>query len=65
MMQIYSDVVNRKIRLSGSTQAAALGSAILGAVAAGKERGGYNSIFEAANKMSKVKTNTINQFPKR
>lgn len=63
MMQIYSDVVNRKIRLSGSTQAAALGSAILGAVAAGKERGGYNSIFEAANKMSKVKNKYYKPIP--
>ena len=55
MMQIYADVTNREIRISGSPQAVALGSAMFGAVAAGKARGGYDSIFEAAKYMSKVK----------
>ncbi|HOJ11850.1 MAG TPA: ribulokinase [Clostridiales bacterium] len=55
MMQIYSDVTNREIKISGSSQAPALGSAMFGAVAAGKERGGYDSIVEAAGVMAKVK----------
>lgn len=55
MMQIYADVTNREIRISDSPQAVALGSAMFGAVAAGKEKGGYDSIFEAAKYMSKVK----------
>lgn len=55
MMQIYADVTNREIRISNSPQAVALGSAMLGAVAAGKGKGGYDSIFEAAKHMSKVK----------
>lgn len=55
MMQIYSDVTNREIRISGSPQAPALGSAMFGAVAAGIERGGFNSIQEAAKIMAKVK----------
>lgn len=55
MMQIYSDVTNREIRIAGSPQAPALGSAMLGAVVAGKENGGYDSIYGAAQKMAKVK----------
>jgi L-ribulokinase len=55
MMQIYADVTNREIRISNSPQAVALGSAMFGAVAAGKVNGGYDSIFEAAKHMSKVK----------
>lgn len=55
MMQIYSDVTNREIRISGSPQACALGAAMFGAVAAGKEKGGYDTIFEAARKMAKIK----------
>ena len=54
LMQIYSDVTNRKIKIGASSQAAAVGSAMFGAVAAGKDRGGYDTIFEAADKMGKV-----------
>jgi L-ribulokinase len=55
MMQIYSDVTNKPIKISASDQTPALGSAMFGAVAAGKEKGGYDSIFEAADIMGKVK----------
>ncbi|MEA1887701.1 MAG: ribulokinase [Bacteroidota bacterium] len=55
IMQIYADVTNREIKISGSPQAPALGSAMFGAVAAGKERDGYDNIFEAARLMGKVK----------
>ncbi len=55
MMQIYADVTNREIRLCGSSQACALGSAMFGAVAAGKERGGYDSVAEAAEHMASLK----------
>ncbi|MDF2988494.1 MAG: araB [Eubacterium sp.] len=54
MMQIYSDVTNMEIRISASTQTPALGSAMFGAVAAGKEKGGYDSIVDAAKVMGKV-----------
>lgn len=54
MMQIYSDVTNMEIRISASTQTPALGSAMFGAVAAGKAKGGYDSIVEAAKLMGKV-----------
>ncbi|WP_127836795.1 ribulokinase [Clostridium prolinivorans] len=55
MMQIYSDVTNMEIRISGSPQAPALGSAMFAALAAGSEKGGYDSIVEAAKHMSKIK----------
>jgi len=55
IMQIYADVTNREIKISGSPQAPALGSAMFGAVAAGKSRGGFNNIIEAASVMAKVK----------
>lgn len=55
MMQIYSDVTNKEIRISASSQTPALGSAIFAAVVAGKDKGGYESIIEAAKHMGKVK----------
>lgn len=54
VMQIYADVLNREIRIATSTQAPALGSAMFGAVAAGKARGGYDSIVDAAREMGRL-----------
>jgi L-ribulokinase len=55
LMQIYSDVTGREIRVSASQQTPALGSAMFGAVAAGRAAGGYDSIFEAARHMARLK----------
>jgi L-ribulokinase len=55
MMQIYADVLNMDIKISASSQTPALGSAMFGAVSAGKERGGYDSITDAAKDMGRVK----------
>lgn len=55
MMQIYSDVLNMDIKISASSQTPALGSAMFGAVAAGKERGGYDDIKDAAKEMARLK----------
>jgi L-ribulokinase len=55
MMQIYADVTNKKIKISASNQTPALGAAMFGAVAAGSANGGYDSIFDAAKVMGKVK----------
>jgi len=54
-MQIYADIINMPIRISGSSQGPALGSAIFGAVAAGSAVGGYDSVFEAARILGKLK----------
>ncbi|MBQ9121619.1 MAG: ribulokinase [Clostridia bacterium] len=53
-MQIYADVIGMDIKISGSKQAPALGSAIFGAAAAGKAAGGYGDVFEAAKRMGKL-----------
>lgn len=54
-MQIYADVMNMTVRIAGAAQGPALGSAIFAAVAAGKQNGGYDDVFEAARDMGNVK----------
>ncbi len=51
VMQIYADVTGRTIKISGSDEAAALGSAMFGAVASGY----FKDIRDAAKVMAKVK----------
>ncbi len=63
VMQIYADVINREIKISGSPQTPALGSAMFGAVAAGKKAGGFDTIQEAAAAMAKVRDYTYKPIP--
>lgn len=63
LMQIYADVTGREFKMVASQQASALGSAMFGAVAAGKEAGGYDSIFEAARTMAALKDETFKPIP--
>jgi len=55
LMHIYADVTGREIKVAASKQTPALGSALFGAVAAGKAAGGYDTIFEAARHMGRLK----------
>jgi len=55
LMQIYADVTGRPFKITASQQTPALGSAMFGAVAAGKGLGGYDSIYEAAKAMAHLK----------
>jgi L-ribulokinase len=55
LMQIYADVTGREVKVAASGQTPALGAAMFGAVAAGLERGGYGSIFEASQKMAHLR----------
>lgn len=54
-MQIYADIIQLPIKIGGTTQGPALGSAIFGAVAAGSSRGGYDNVFKAGSVMGKLK----------
>lgn len=63
MMQIYADVINKDIYIGASDQTPALGAAIYGAVAAGKEKGGYDSVFEAAKIMGKIEEKVYHPNP--
>ena len=58
MMQIYADITGMEIKIAKSDQSPALGSAMFGAVAAGAEKGGFDSIFDAAKVMGGVKETT-------
>ncbi len=55
LMHIYADVTGRPIHLPETTQGGAFGSAMHGAVAAGKEAGGYATIFEASEHMARLR----------
>nr|HPJ23135.1 FGGY-family carbohydrate kinase [Clostridia bacterium] len=58
MMQIYADITGMEIKIAKSDQSPALGSAMFGAVAAGAQNGGFDSIFDAARVMGGVKETT-------
>src|SRR5690625_5231248 len=63
LMQIYADVTNKVIKVADSFQTPALGSAMFGAVAAGAENGGFDTIFEATKKMARIKEEVIKPIP--
>ncbi|MCJ8011566.1 ribulokinase [Paenibacillus sp. KQZ6P-2] len=63
LMQIYADVTGREIKIADSVQTAALGAAMFGAVAAGSEEGGYDSIVDAAAKMAQLRKETFKPNP--
>lgn len=55
LLRIYADITRRPIALAESANACALGAAMLGAVAAGRLRGGHESLVAAAGAMAKLK----------
>jgi len=59
LRQIYADVTGRTLKLAGSSQAPALGSAMHAAVAAGI----YPDIHAAAEKMGKLKVEVVSPIP--
>ena len=63
LMQIYADVTGREIKVAATEQAGGLGSAMFGAVAAGKPRGGYDTIFKAAQEMARLKDISYTPVP--
>ena len=63
LMQIYADVTGRSIYIPESSQIGALGSAMHGAVAAGAEAGGYDSIVQASRKMARLRDEVFHPIP--
>ncbi|RME81113.1 MAG: ribulokinase, partial [Caldilineae bacterium] len=55
LMQIYADVTGIPIYVAEAAQIGALGSAMHGAVAAGSQAGGYDSIVEASKHMARLR----------
>jgi L-ribulokinase len=65
LMQIYADVTGREFSIAASSQTPALGSAMFGAVAAGAERGGYDSIVDASLRMAGLRPDVYRPDPDR
>lgn len=63
LMQIYADVTGREMKIARSAQTCALGSAIAGAVVAGKKSGGYDSFAVAQAAMCGMKDTTYKPNP--
>jgi len=55
LMQVYADITGRPMKVSRSEQTPALGAAIFGAMAAGKEISGFSSLLDAQNAMTGTK----------
>ena len=55
LMQIYADITGRPMKVSMSDQTCALGAAIFGAVAAGKEISGFSCVEDAQRAMTGIK----------
>jgi L-ribulokinase len=64
VMQIYADVTGRPIKISRSAQTCALGSAIAGAVVAGKAAGGHDNYADAQQAMTGLKSRVFQPNPK-
>ncbi|MBN1517353.1 ribulokinase [Candidatus Sumerlaeota bacterium] len=63
VMQIYADVANVPMEISSSAQTCALGSAICGAVAAGKANGGYDNYADAMAAMTSTLPERFEPIP--
>lgn len=63
LMQIYADVTGRPLYIASNVQGGAVGSAMHGAVAAGKAAGGFGSIVEAARQMTSLRQESYQPNP--
>lgn len=63
LMQIFADVTGLPIYLPETTQVSAVGSAMHGAVAAGKAAGGYDTIVDASAYMTRLRTEHFRPIP--
>ena len=63
LLQVYANITQRPICRAASPNASALGAAILGALAAGPERGGYALLESAVAHMARLEPETIQPDP--
>lgn len=63
LMQIFADVTGTKLRVAAARQTPALGSAMFGALAAGKAAGGYDTLLEAGQKMARLRDEVYRPIP--
>jgi len=63
LLQLSADITGREFTVAASTQTAALGAAMYGAVAAGSDAGGYDSISDAAATMVRPAVRTYRPDP--
>ncbi len=63
VMQTYADVTGRPMRISRSAQTCALGSAIAGAVVAGRVAGGHATFADAQRAMTGLKASAYKPRP--
>lgn len=54
LVQVYSDICNREIKICGSSNASAMGAAILGAAAASEQVTGYKNANEVARALGRI-----------
>jgi L-ribulokinase len=59
LMQIYSDVLNERIKLAESEQSVALGAAILGCLAAESTASGHASVSQAIHAMARQREDLV------
>ncbi len=63
LVQIYADVLNQVVTVVETPQGSALGAAMLGAVAAGASRGGYDDLATAVSHMAPAQTRNYQPDP--
>jgi L-ribulokinase len=63
LMQIYADVTGRPLYIASNVEGGAVGSAMHGAVAAGKAAGGFDSIVEASQQMARLRAESYQPNP--
>jgi L-ribulokinase len=62
-MKIYANIMNQPIKIARSLQAPAFGAAICAAVAAGKTAGGYDTLTDAIERMTGVRSTVFTPNP--
>lgn len=65
IVQIYTDILNREIKVCASDQACALGAAVLGTAAASESVTGYKNANEIAAKFAKLQDKTYIPDPEK